>query len=183
VATRSHTLAGGLRSQIKAALHGTLPASAMGKACTYTLSLWQKLNRFLEHPQLELSNNLAENSMRPIALGRKNWIHLASQQAGPKIAAILSVMETCKRLNIPVREYLAHVLPRLANLPAIQLEQLTLSAWQTTQLINTTSGLKQIGRWDWTLPLLLTTSSQWNNSMEQMGHLQGCSLMRVADCH
>jgi transposase len=131
----------GLRSQIKAALHGALPASAMGKACNYTLSLWQKLTRFLEHPQLELSNNLAENSMRPIALGRKNWIHLGSQQVGPKIAAILSVMETCKRLHIPVRDYLAHVLPRLANLPATQLDQLTPSAWKTTQPINTTSGL------------------------------------------
>ena len=70
--------------------------------------------------------------MRPIALGRKNWIHLGSQQAGPKIAAILSVMETCKRLDIPVRDYLTHVLPRLANLPATQLDQLTPSAWQTT---------------------------------------------------
>jgi transposase len=107
-----------LRSQIKAPLHGTLPASAIGKACNYTLSLRQKLTRFLEHPQLELSNNLPENTMRPIALGRKNWIHLGSQHTGPKIAAILSVMETCKRRQIPVRDYLAHVLPRLANLPA-----------------------------------------------------------------
>ena len=113
----------------------------MSKACDYTLSLRQKLTRFLEHPQLELSNNLAENSMRPIALGRKNWIHLGSQQTGPKIAAMLSVMETCKRLQIPARDYLAHVLPRLANLRATQLDQLTPSAWQTTQLINATSGL------------------------------------------
>ena len=67
--------------------------------------------------------------------------YAGSQQAGPKIAAILSVIETCKRLQIPARDYLAQVLPRLANLPATQLDQLTPSAWQTTQLINTTSGL------------------------------------------
>ena len=73
-----------LRSEIKAALHGALPASALGKACNYTLSLWQKLTRFLEHPQLELSNNLAENSMRPIALGRKNWIHLGASRPDPR---------------------------------------------------------------------------------------------------
>ena len=126
----------GLRSQIKAALHGALPASAMGKACNYTLSLWQKLTRFLEHPQLELSNNLAENSMRPIALGRKNWIHLGSQQAGPKIAAILSVMETCKRLQIPPETisltcclgWLTYQLPNSTNLhlpPGKQPSQLT----------------------------------------------------------
>ena len=84
-----------------------LPASALGKAISYTLSLWDKLTRFLEHPQLELSNNLAENSMRPVALGRKNWIHVGSEQAGPKVAAILSVIESCRRLKLPVREYLA----------------------------------------------------------------------------
>jgi len=54
-----------------------------------------------------------------VALGRKNWIHIGSQQAGPKIAAILSVVETCRRINIPVREYLAAVLPGLAETPFI----------------------------------------------------------------
>jgi transposase len=130
-----------LRSEIKAALHGALPASALGKACNYTLTLWHKLTRFLEYPQLELSNNLAENSMRPIALGRKNWIHFGSQQAGPKIAAILSILETCKRLNIPARDYLAQVLPRLANLPANQFDQLTPSAWQSARHCHNAPGL------------------------------------------
>jgi len=44
--------------------------------------------------QLELSNNLAENSMRPVALGRRNWIHIGSEQAGSRVAAIVSVVET-----------------------------------------------------------------------------------------
>jgi hypothetical protein len=65
----------------------------------------------LEYPELELSNNLAENSMRPVAVGRRNWIHIGSLQAGPKIAAILSVVESCRRLKIPVRDYLAAILP------------------------------------------------------------------------
>ena len=47
-----------------------------------------------------LTTNLAENSMRPVALGRKNWIHVGSPQAGPKVAAILSVVESCR---CPVR--------------------------------------------------------------------------------
>ena len=63
-----------------------------GKAASYTLALWNKLTRFLEYPELELSNNLAENSMRPIAIGRKNWIHIGSAQAGPKVAAIFLPM-------------------------------------------------------------------------------------------
>ncbi len=70
-----------------------LPGSKAGQACKYTLTLWEKLTRFLEHPELELSNNLAENSMRPVALDRSNWIHIGSPQAGSRVAAILSVIE------------------------------------------------------------------------------------------
>ena len=54
---------------MKTARAAVLPSSALGKAVSYTLSLWHKLTRFLEHPELELSNNLAENSMRPVAPG------------------------------------------------------------------------------------------------------------------
>jgi transposase len=62
-----------------------------------TLALWPKLTLFLDHPVLELSTNPAENAMRPIAMGRKRWLHLGSKDAGPKIAAIFSIMESCKR--------------------------------------------------------------------------------------
>jgi len=47
-----------------------LPGGALAKACNYTLTLWHRLTRFLQHPQLESSNNWVENSMRPVALGR-----------------------------------------------------------------------------------------------------------------
>jgi transposase len=83
-------------AQILALSKNVLPKSAAGEACTYTVKLWKKLTCFLEYPELELSNNLAENSMRGVALGRKNWIHIGSQQAGPRVAAILSVVESCR---------------------------------------------------------------------------------------
>jgi len=118
-----------IRKQIEAARCRALPASALAKACNYTLTLWEKLTRFLEYPELELSNNLAENSMRPIAIGRKNWIHVGSPQAGPKIAAIHSVVESCRRLKLPVRDYLAAVLPGLADRPIQRLPDLTPAAW------------------------------------------------------
>jgi transposase len=122
-----------LLAEIKAAITTAqakaLPSSALGKAANYTLALWPKLTRFLKYPELELSNNLAENSMRPVAIGRKNWIHVGSQQAGPKVAAILSIVETCRRINIPVRDYLAAVLPGLANTPVHSLLQLTPTVW------------------------------------------------------
>src|ERR1700720_798765 len=62
-------LLGDIRSKIEAAQSVALPSSALSKACQSALTLWTKLTRFLEYPELELSNNLAENSMRPVALG------------------------------------------------------------------------------------------------------------------
>ena len=106
-----------------------MPSSKLGKAINYTLGLWPKLERFLDHPVLELSNNLAENSMRPVALGRKNWIHVGSAQAGPKVAAILSIVESCRRMAIPVRDYLGDVLPGLADVSIQKLYELTPAAW------------------------------------------------------
>ena len=99
------------------------------RACDYTLTLWSRLSRFLEYPELELSNNLAENAMRPIALGRKNWVHLGSKEAGPRVAAIVSIVETCRRLSLPIRDYLGSVLPGLADFPFNRVAELTPSAW------------------------------------------------------
>ena len=118
-----------IRNHILATSQTVLPRSKAGQACSYTLALWKKLTRFLDYPQLELSNNLAENSMRPVALGRKNWLHLGSKEAGPKIAAILSMVESCRRLGIPVRDYLADILPGLADVPIRRVAELTPTAW------------------------------------------------------
>jgi transposase len=126
---KARPLLEGLRKQIETARSEALPGSALSKACHYTLTLWEKLTRFLDYPEVELSNNLAENSMRPVALGRKNWIHVGSQQAGPKVAAIISVVESCRRLKLPVRDYLADVLPGLGDLPIQRLAELTPAAW------------------------------------------------------
>ena len=123
-----------LKAQIDTASRTALPSSPLGKASAYTLRLWDKLTRFLDYPELELSNNLAENSMRPVAIGRRNWTHIGHQKAGPRVAAILSIVETCRRLKIPVRDYLAAVLPGLANLSIQRLPELTPTAWAANNL-------------------------------------------------
>jgi transposase len=123
-----------LKAQIESASRTSLPSSPLGKAAAYTLRLWDKLRRFLDYPELELSNNLAENSMRPVAIGRRNWTHIGHEKAGPRVAAILSIVETCRRLRIPVRDYLAAVLPGLANLSIHRLPQLTPTAWAASNL-------------------------------------------------
>ena len=106
-----------------------LPKSALGQAVAYTLNQWEKLRRCFAYPEVELSNNLAENSMRPIAIGRKNWLHVGSKDAGPKVAAILSISESCRRLGISAKEYFRAVLPGLAKRTLLEVADLTPARW------------------------------------------------------
>jgi hypothetical protein len=110
-----------------------LPKSALGQATTYTLHQWPKLRRCFDYAEVELSNNLAENSMRPVALGRKNWLHVGSPQSGPKVASILSVVESCRRLGVPIKEYLAAILPGLNQRTLSQVANLTPARWAASQ--------------------------------------------------
>ena len=73
--------------------------------------------------------------MRGIALGRKNWIHVGSPVAGPKVAAILSVLESCRRLRMPVREYLLDVLPGLGRVNIQDLDSRTPAGWLRRQKV------------------------------------------------
>jgi hypothetical protein len=126
---KTRPLLDALREDLLRLSKSALPSSELGKGVHYTLGLWKRLACFLDHAELELSNNRAENSMRGVALGRKNWIHIGSAEAGPKVAAILSVIETCKRLEIPVREYLLAVLPGLGARKMSEVPSLTPAAW------------------------------------------------------
>ena len=74
-----------------------------------------------------------EGAMRPVALGRKNWLHIGSESAGPKVAAIISIVETCRRLDINLRNYLADVLPKLGQWPANRVAELIPAAWKATK--------------------------------------------------
>jgi transposase len=66
---------------------------------------------------------------RPISIGRRNWLHLGSKEAGPKIAAIFSIVESCRKLRVPIRHYLADMLPGLANRSIQHLSELTPMAY------------------------------------------------------
>ena len=118
-----------LKEKILAARQKALPKHALGKACDYALKLWSRLTRFAEDGRIEVDNNWSENAIRPVALGRKNWMHIGSEDAGVRIAAIMSVIATCKRLKIPVKEYLEEVLPQVANWPASKVVELSPMAW------------------------------------------------------
>ena len=71
--------------------------------------------------------------MRGVALGRKNWLHVGSAQAGPKVAAILSMVESCRRLGVPVKDYLAAVLPGMGNRSLSEVANLTPARWSAAR--------------------------------------------------
>jgi len=110
-----------------------LPKSALGEAANYTLNMWAKLRRCFDHAEVELSNNIAENSMRPVALGRKNWLHVGSATSGPRVAAILSVVESCRRLGVPVKDYLLAVMPGMSGRKLSEVAQLTPARWKASR--------------------------------------------------
>ena len=114
---KSRPVLAALKAKIIETRSAVLPQSALGKACAYALARWEKLERYAGEGcgHVEIDNNWCENAIRGITLGRKNWLHIGSEEAGPKVAALMSVIETCKRLAINVRDYLVDVLPRLAD--------------------------------------------------------------------
>ena len=118
-----------IRQRIESAQADSMPGSKLAKACAYVLGQWPKLTRVFDFGEVELDTNWAENSVRPLVLGRKNWLHVGSWEAGPRVAAIASVIESSKRLGINPREYLADVGPRLANGTTSEVPSLTPAAW------------------------------------------------------
>lgn len=118
-----------IEKMLKLKLAGHLPASAMGKAISYTLSLWQPLLRFRNDGHLEIDNNLVENAVRPTALGKKNWMFIGHPDAGQRSAIIYTLLESCKRHGINPQEYLHDVLSRIPAMTNQQTRSLTPANW------------------------------------------------------
>lgn len=122
-----------LKTRLIAIRQQITPASALAKACDYALGQWSRMEVYLTDGEVEIDNNWCEGGMRPVALGRRNWLHLGDKSAGPKLAAIISIVETARRLDINLREYLGDVLPRLGNWPANRVAELTPTAWKAAR--------------------------------------------------
>jgi transposase len=131
---KSMSLMAGLKTRLLEIRQQISPGSKLGQACKYALGQWSRLEEYLKDGRLEIDNNWCEGAIRPLALGRKNWLHVGSPEAGPKIAAIASIVETCRRLDINLREYLYDVLPKLGDWPIKRVAELTPSAWKAARL-------------------------------------------------
>jgi len=100
------------------------PKSAIGKALSYSLSRWDKLMLYASDGRLEIDNNLVENSIRPIAIGRKNYLFAGSHEAAQRAAMIYSLLGTCKLKGVEPFAYLKNVFEVLPDWKANRLEEL-----------------------------------------------------------
>lgn len=89
------------------------PQSLLGKAISYALGQWKRLERYLEDGRLRMDNNLAENAIRPFVVGRKNWLFSGNVEGARASAAIYTLIENAKANGLEPYWYLRHLFERL----------------------------------------------------------------------
>ena len=94
------------------------------KAVAYTLNCWKRLEIYTSDGRLEIDNNLIENAIRPIALGRKNWLFRGSDAGAKRVALVYSLAGTCKLNNIEPEEYFRTTIERISGYPVNKLADL-----------------------------------------------------------
>ena len=106
-----------------------LPKSKFRKALNYFIGLIPYLKNYTKHANSRIDNNLAERAIRPLTIGRKNWLFFGSLDAGQHSAVIFSLIQTCRGLGINPREYLEDVFRRLMDHNSQKLEELLPDQW------------------------------------------------------
>lgn len=113
---------------------GVLPKSAIGKAFYYLIGRYNKIYIYLQDGRLEIDNNLIENSIRPVALGRKNYLFAGSHSGAEKAAIVYSLLGSCKLQDINPYDYLQDVLERLPEHPINRLHELLPPNWKPAKI-------------------------------------------------
>jgi transposase len=110
--------------------HGKyLPKSKFREALGYFCGLIPYLKNYINHPWARIDNNVAERAVRPLAIGRKNWLFVGNPTGGEAAAIILSLVQTCRGLGINPREYLEDVMRRLMSHSINKLSELLPDQW------------------------------------------------------
>lgn len=104
--------------------------SATARAMDYSLKRWAALTHYLSDGKVPIDNNWIENQIRPIALGRKNWLFAGSQRAGERAAAVMSLIQSAKLNGHEPLAYLTDVLQRLPTHPASRVAELLPHRWR-----------------------------------------------------
>ena len=126
---KARPLVEAFRAWLDLAITKVLPKGPLAKAITYATNQWKALTRYLDDGRLSISNNAAENALRPFALGRKNWLFF-QREGGGKVASILmSLLMTARAAEVNPRDYFRDVLLRISE-PGLKAADLTPHTWK-----------------------------------------------------
>jgi hypothetical protein len=106
-----------------------LPKSKLRESLGYFCGLIPYLKTYTKYSNARLDNNVAERAIRPLAIGRKNWMFIGSPDSGKATAILLSLVQTCRGLNINPREYLEDIMRRLMGHNSQKLQELLPDQW------------------------------------------------------
>jgi transposase len=121
---RSVPLLAELKAEFEATLAKVSGKSALAQALRYALSRWDALTRYTQDGRLEISNNAAERAIRPLALGRKNWLFAGSDSGGERAAVMYTLIETARLNGLDPEAYLRAVIGQIADHPIKRIEEL-----------------------------------------------------------
>ena len=113
-----------------------LPSSKIGKAIAYTYAIYRRLARYVLDGRYRIDNNLAENAVRPLALGRKNYLFCSNHESAGRTAMIYSLLGTCKIQGVNPTVWLTDVLNRIQDHSIQKLDELLPGKWRPLALIN-----------------------------------------------
>jgi hypothetical protein len=120
----------GIFTRIKELKPATLPSEPLRKALDYALNQREALSRYLDEGRLKPDNNTAENAIRPLALGRKNWMFAGSERGAQATALFLGLIQSCKACDVNPWEYFNDMLRRIMSHPINRLRELLPDQWQ-----------------------------------------------------
>ena len=129
---RSKPIVDALHTWLVAKRQALAKADVTARAIDYSLSNWTALSHFLGDGNVPIDNNAAENSVRPLAVGRRNWLFVGSQQAGERAGIVLSLIESAKLNGHDPWAYLKDVFERLPTLKNADLAQLLPHNWRAS---------------------------------------------------
>lgn len=130
---KSKPLLGDLHVWLSATKPKLSQKTDLAAAIRYTLARWKALTRFVDDGRIEIDNNAAERSIRPLALGRKNYLFAGSDAGGERAAAIYSLIETAKLNGIDPEAYLRDVIARIADHPINRINELLPWNWAASR--------------------------------------------------
>lgn len=127
---RARPILNRLHAYLQAIAVTALPKSPLGDAIGYALRQWEALTRYTDDGRLEIDNNGAENALRPLCLGRKNWLNFGSEAAAHRAMVLLTLVQTCKAHQVDPFAYLRDVIDRVSTHPMSRIDELTPRRWK-----------------------------------------------------